>query len=282
VPTLAVVLGAVVVLGALVATGVIPLHGASSAPAYAPTFQGAASEGQGAANSYPGGPWGAAAGVAARLALPLTEPASDVSQYLPDLESVSGCNVTLNPELPKDVVVDATPSAAGPGASAFWVVLYVNESGGAVAVIVDGGNAIALFTLHGTGTCRTDLDALAPFPSGSPDSPAIIDAANASGGSAFLSAHPGATQIFGGASAIVIEPTWVVVYTTCAIPSVGSAAGYEFNATVTGTTVETNQTASVNCSALSGLSLGASRGGAPDGSLAAPLGAASGAVGKAI
>ncbi len=251
VPVVALVV-AVVLLAALVATGVVPLAKApSSSPAFAPTFQGAASEGQSTANAAPDGPWAAALGVAFRVPLSLTLPTENLTGQV---ASVDGCNATLSPHLPTDVVVQGTPSTAGPGASAFWVVVYVNSSGGAVGVMVDGGLSSELFTLGGA-SCAKLTQYLVPFPSGSPDSPTILDAANTAGGSAFLAAHPNATQVFVGASVVLLEPVWEVVYTTCTLSPLPNTTGSEFNATVIGTTVENRTTGPVSCSLPSGAGL---------------------------
>lgn len=235
----------------LVTTGVIPLAKSSSEPAFAPTFQGAVNEGQSTANAAHGGPWGAALGIALRIPLSITVPTGNITQSLP---SISGCNATLDSHLPTDVVVQGTPASAGPGASAFWIVLYVNSSGGTVGLMVDGGTSMNLFTLGGTA-CSTLLKGLAAFPAGSPDSPTIVDAVNASGGSTFLADHPGATQVFLGASIILLEPTWIVVFTSCAITPLGNSSGEEFNASVIGTTVENVTSGPVSCSLPTGTGL---------------------------
>lgn len=238
-------------VGGLVATGVVPLlKGPASPPPFAPTFQGAASEGQPTANSVPGGPWGAALGLASRVPISLTVPTGNLT----GVKGVDGCNATLTSDLPKDVVVQATPTSAGAGASAFWVVLYVNDSGGAVGIMVNGGVSSELFTLEGT-SCAKLTNYLAPFPSGSPDSPTIVRVVNAAGGSAFLAAHPNATEVIVGASVVIIQPVWEVVYTTCTLSPIANTSGSEFNATVVGTTVENHSAGPVSCSLPAGTTL---------------------------
>lgn len=246
-----VVLAVVVVLlfAGLAATGVIPLFKSpSNAPTFAPTFQGAASEGQATANAVPGGPWGAAVGIAFRVPLSLTVPTENLTGTV---AAAGNCNITVAASVPKDVVVQGTPPSAGPGASAFWVVVYVNSSGGAVGVMVNGGSASEGFTFGGP-SCTELTQYLVPFPSGSPDSPVIINAANASGGRSFLAAHANASELFVGASVILLQPVWAVVYTTCTLTPIANTSGYEFNATVIGTTVENHTSGPVSCSLPSG------------------------------
>jgi hypothetical protein len=251
IPVLAVVVAVAVVIGTLAATGELPWFHSSSPHPYAPTFDQAVGEGQPTANGVAGGPWGAALGVAVRIPIPVTLPTSNLTNAIP---TGTGCNATFPSTLPKDVVVDGTAASAGPGASAFWVVLYVNSAGSAVGVLVDGGAGTEGFTLGGS-SCSSVLQDLVPFPSGAPDSPAVIGAVNASGGEAYLAAHPGATEIFGGASVVVFEPLWGVLFTTCTLTPVANATGTEFNATVSGTTVLSQHSGNLSCSAPSGLSL---------------------------
>ncbi len=275
------VVAVVVVLAALWVTGVLPWGSkGSSGPGGVPTFDGAASEAQPAANGEPGGPWSASAGVGIRLPLALTIPTVNLSQYLTAINSAVGCEVTLLGNLPSQEVLAATPASADPGHAAFWVVVFVNGTGGAVGVMVNEGAATPLFSVGGNATCREYLDALAPYPSGSPDSPAIIAAVNASGGSAFLLAHPNATQVFVGISAIIIQPAWEVVYTTCSPTVVTGVTGYEFNATVSGTTVQKHTTGNVSCSLPAGVSLDAPAAGTP--LVPTPPATAGSAPGKAI
>ena len=281
VPVLVTVVAVAVVLAALVATGILPLsHSSNSGPGATPTFQGAASEAQPSANAQPHGPWSPAAGVGIRLPLALTLPTVNITQYLSDLNAAVGCEVSLLGSPPTQEVLDGTPGSASPGAAAFWVVMFVNGTGGALGVMVNGGVATPLFSVTGNSTCREYLDALAPFPAGSPDSPAIVAAVNASGGSTFLSEHPNATEVFVGLSAVIIQPTWEVVYTTCSPTVVPGVTGYEYNATVSGTTVQHHASGVVSCSVPANVTLGAPiPGGARGPADASPVPPA---VGKAI
>jgi hypothetical protein len=255
-------------LAGLAATGVLPWFKGTSSHPFAPTFQGAAAEGQPTANSVAGGPWGAAVGVALRIPLSVSVPTQNLTSGIP---TSGGCNATIAPGLPADVVVQATPASTSPGTSAFWVVLYVNSSGGAVGLMVNGGVAAKLFSLGGSA-CANLLRSLVPFPSGAPDSPAVINAVNASGGSGFLAAHPGASELFVGASVVLLEPLWGVVYTTCTLTPFANTSGEQFNATVIGTTVENVSTGTVSCSLPAGVTFPA---------LTARLGGIP-AIGKAI
>ncbi len=245
----ATVVAAVAVIAGLYAGGLLPLgRPGNHAPTFAPTFQGAASAGQPTANAAPGGPWQPAIGVALRLPDSITVPPANFTQYLGAFGGSTGCRVSLDPELAGDVQVQGTPASAGAGASAFWVVVYVNGTGGALGVMVNGGVAAPLLSLGGNATCRATLRYLVPFPSGAPDSPAVVDSANAAGGRAFLVAHPNATQVFLGISVVLLLPTWEVVYTTCSLTLAANTTGSQYNATVSGTTVQTHANGTATCS----------------------------------
>ncbi len=272
----------VAVVAALYAGGLPPFgRSGSPSPPFAPTFQGAASAGQGSANRASGGPWQPALGVAVRLPYSITLPTTNLTGYVTAIDGTTGCTTTLQPALAGEIQVDGTPASAKVGASAFWMVLYVNGTGGAVGVMVDGGAAQPLFTLGGNTTCQSYLRFLVPFPTGAPDSPAVVAAANAAGGASFLSAHPNATQVFLGASIVLLLPTWEVSYSTCAPTIASNVTGSEFNATLSGTTVQTHSTGTVSCSLPTNLTLpGGLRPAAALGPAEGPAGIP--AVGKAI
>ncbi len=249
---LAVGIAVVVVVGGLALSGRFGPGSTSQLGPY-PTFAGAVSEAQPAANSVSGGPWQAAFGAAIRLPSPLQFPTRNITQVVASL----GCNVTLLGVPPSTIAVDETPLSEGPGTSGFWLVGFVNTSGGVVGVTVNDGAATALFDVS-TTACPSITDSLLPFPSGAWDSSSVIGAVNGAGGATFLASHPNASQLFfgvGGFGLLAPEPVWVVAYNSCPLALVANSSGSEFNSTVEGTTVASHSSGSVSCTALPSLHL---------------------------
>ena len=156
---------------------------------------------------------------------------------------------------PSVVDVDDTPTSQGAGTSGFWVVGFVNTSGGVVGVIVNDGVATALFEVSPTA-CPKYTGSLLPFPAGAADSSTIIGTVNTAGGTTFLVAHPNASQVFfgiGGYGVFVPEPVWIVAYDSCPLAFVANTSGAELNATVEGTTLTSHSSGPVTCTALPNL-----------------------------
>jgi len=235
---LAVGIAVVVVVGGLALSGKFGPGSTSQLGPY-PTFAGAVSEAQPAANAVSGGPWQAALGAAIRIPSPLEYPTRNITQVVSSL----GCNVTLLGVPPKVIAVDDTPVSEGLGTSGFWIVGFVNTSGGVLGVTVDDGSATALFDVS-TSACPKITDSLLPFPNGAWDSSSVVGAVNSAGGFSFLTAHPNASQIFfgvGGFGILAPEPVWGVVFNSCPLAFIANTSGLEFNATVEGTKVSSHR-----------------------------------------
>jgi hypothetical protein len=245
-------IAAVVVVGGLALSGKFG-PGSTSQLGPDPTFAGASSEAQPAANAISGGPWQTAFGAGIRLPSPLQFP----TRNLTDIVSTVGCNVTLIGVPPTSVTVVSTPAGSSPGTAGFWIVGFSNTSGGALGVIVADGTPTALFSV-GPTACPKLTDNLLPFPNGAADSSSIVATVNGAGGSTFLAAHGNASQIYfgvGGFGFLVPEPVWEVVYNSCPLALVANSTGDEFNATVEGTTLTEHSSGAVSCEALPSLTL---------------------------
>jgi hypothetical protein len=251
---------AVVAVAALAAAGVLRLGTSSSGPAADETFSQALGRAQSESSSTSGGPWTAVAGAAVLTTVAVSEPASNLTNS----KQFADCTVTWTGSLPSVLTVPATPAGAATGTSAYWFFVLKNGTNALEVESVSEGAVTPLITVYG-GECSvlaTDLDA---FPGGMPDSPAVIAAVNAAGGSAFLSAHANATQLWGvdgGVTVygITIEPEWTIAYTTCSATASSSQAGAVFNASVNGLTAavtshNTSAAASCGTSGVTGPSL---------------------------
>lgn len=244
VPVIAVVVIAVVVVAALAAAGVLHLGSSSSGPATYETFSQALGVARSGASSQAGGPWTAVAGAALVTRLAVTEPFSNVSS----LKELANCSLTWFASTPTVIVVPATPTNASTGTSAFWWFAFKNDSSSLLVNMVSAGSATPLFTVSG-GECSEfggDLDA---FSSGMPDSPTIVAAVNAAGGSSFLADHANASELWGVTGGFTFDgistaPEWGVEYTACSATASPTETGAVFNATVNGLTAVVTQNAS--------------------------------------
>lgn len=251
---LAIVVAVVVVVAVLDLTGTYPFGSQSSpGPGPDPTFDGAVAEAQPAANSLAGGPWQASYGAAVRLSSLLEIEPGSFTGILSDF----GCNVSVLPSAPTELVVQPTPASAGSGASGFWLVGFQNASGEGLGVVVDDGVSTPIYSVT-PAECPKVSTSLLPFPTGSPDSSAVIGTVNAAGGSAFLAAHPNATVLmagFGGIAYIFSAPSWFVTYNSCPVAIVANESGFEFNASVQGTALASHTSGPVSCVSLSDLKI---------------------------
>jgi hypothetical protein len=248
-PAVVVAVVLIALIAALFATGVLSLGPASTSAATYETFSQAESTAQSGSGSVPGGPWYAAFGAAVSIPTAVLEPTTNLSSVI----AMSNCNVSWVHGEPQNIAVPVTPSSAGVGAAAYWTFGLKNITNGLLLEVVSDGVASALLTVTG-GTCEEAVMLLSTFPTGVVDSPAIIQAANQAGGSAFLAAHANSTQVwgaYGGATYLGFgtSPTWFVEYTTCTVPTSVGEVGAVFNATLGGTSGEVTMTHSgtVNC-----------------------------------
>jgi hypothetical protein len=234
--TAAVAVGVVVAI--LFATGVIhPASGGTPASSPFLTFSQAETTAQTASATFPGGPWYAIVAVAITAPTSFLEPTSNITSTLAQAD----CNFTYPSGQPPNIGIPATGPRASTGASAFWTVALKNASNGLVLYTVSDGVAAAMLTASGPDCART-VGFIESFPAGTYDSPAIIAAANAVGGSAFLAAHPNATELWAAVGGVVLgilgstTPEWFVEYTSCTFPAVSGETGAIFNATLGGLT----------------------------------------------
>jgi hypothetical protein len=234
-PVLAVVVVAILVVAGLFATGIVRFGGASSASATYETFSQAESTAQSGAGAVSGAPWFAVLGAAISTPVAVLEPATNLSSIL----AITNCTFVWPNGKPSNVAIPATGPSAQTGAAAYWTFALKNASNVLLLESVSDGTASALLTASG-GECTQLIGLLGSFPAGVVDSPAVISAANQVGGSAFLSAYPNATQVWGAIAGISYlgissSPDWYVEYTSCGLSASVDENGSFFNATVGGT-----------------------------------------------
>ena len=235
---------AAVIVAALAAGGVLHLGSTNSGPPADETFSQALGTAEAGAAKQAGGPWTAVGGAALVSTLEVTEPAANLST----LNGLTGCNLTWIGGPPTILTVPATPTGTPTGASAFWSFALKNGTDALLVETVSQGSAAGLLTLSG-GDCATagaDFDA---FSNGMPDSPTILAAVNAAGGSAFLNAHANASELWavvGGFTFLGIStvPEWDVEYTSCSATASPTQVGAVFNATVNGLSAVVTQNTS--------------------------------------
>lgn len=229
-------------------------------------FSAAEASAMTASSSYQGGGWSAVVGEA--LAIPASYSFS--GQRLTNLSS--NCTISWIGSEPASVTIPATSSSASAGASNAWVIFLSQKAGSAyLLVIVLNGAPTLLYTASG-GACTfySELSL-----SGLIDSPQAVNAANGAGGSAFLSSHTGVSKVFFviGSSKLIsggFGGLWEIVYSTCTINQ-ASGTGFEFNATLNGTTGAVIHSGTESLSCASG---GFAHASAPVGILGAPVSSA--------
>lgn len=224
---------AVVIVAALFAAGIVHFGAANSNPAYE-TFSQAEGVASGNVGSA-GGPWYAAFASGFSVPSAVLFPTTNLTAL-----SSLNCTFTWTHGEPANIPIPATGPTAGTGAAAMWEFGFKNATDALRIVTVTDGVASNLVTITGT-LCEAYAGYLAPFPSGVLNSPAIVATANQAGGSAFLGAHPNASQIWGTYGGIQLgdlgstSPEWAVEDTTCALPGYSGEMGAVFNVTIGGT-----------------------------------------------
>jgi hypothetical protein len=261
-PVVAIVVAAIVVIAVLaVASSLAPKAKPATTEPFA-TFDEAQSVAGPVAAHAAAGSWSAVVAAGVRIGSALSIPTSGVSGIA---NFSANCTPEFFPGLPSQVTVDATPPSAGPGHAAFWLIGFSNGGGGLLFVTVNLGVPLAVFSLN-FSACLSPSPNLVAFPSTEVDSPALVGAANSTGGATYLAMHPSAAQVFGGVGGIsefgvTTSPIWEVVDTSCPLPYPVDENGTAFNATVWGTgSVVTSGSGPVNCAAgltgsISGVSL---------------------------
>jgi len=247
----AVVLAAVVIVAVLaVAASLAPKPAANTTESYSTFSEAASVAGTAAAQARSGG-WSAELAAGVRIGSSLAVPLANLTSLT---NLTANCSLSVLPGLPADLTIDATPPSAPAGHAAFWLFGFTDGGGNLLVVSVDLGVPTALFSLT-AGSCFGSTVTLVAFPSTEVDSPALVAAANASGGATFLGEYPTAAQIFAGVggatySVLTTGPLWVVADTSCPLPYPINETGAVFNATVSGSgSVITSSSGPVNCAA---------------------------------
>ncbi|MCI4343176.1 MAG: hypothetical protein L3J92_03550 [Thermoplasmata archaeon] len=196
--------------------------------------------------SASGGPWTIVAAEGLGLSGGITSP---------NLDSIgqSGCDYTPSPGAPTTVSFPGTPSNASAGELSTWIFFAKNTAASAILLIeVSDGSATPLVTATGASCITTFTSLGAINATGVLDSPAIASELNQGGGATFLQNHTGATEVFillGGDSATSGNPTWTLLYSTCAFTAT-SGSGTEITANyyaVTGTGLSGPTTQAQSC-----------------------------------
>ena len=249
-----------VVVAGLYAGGLGPFARSPGPPSGPESFSQAEAVGASAVSGYDGGGWSLIAAASAVVRQPESIPLLAVETAIqPYLGSCSLHWLTSAASL----LVPSLSGRSDTGFSPFWVLVYRNASisgTGVLVVTVSNGTAQPTALLPTTAGCATDGELasfVAPISSSVLDSPKVLVAAGAAGGSQFLSAHPLAnvTYAINGAFnlfTLSTASTWSVTYSTCPLLGPTTVPEPRFNATVnalTGT-VLFSQTLSVNCTAL--------------------------------
>lgn len=256
---IALVVAAVVIVAVLAVAGILFHKTTPNSTEPFATLNEADSVAGPAAGHALSGSWSPVLAAGIRLSALVSVPIASLSS----IENLTpGCTLTLAPGAPSSLTIDATPVSAPAGHAAFWLIGLSNGGGSIALASVDLGNPVTLYTLSGN-SCPSEIGDTAPFPSTESDSPALVAAANASGGSAFLAQYPSSAQILAGVGGLSVDgftspPIWEVVDTSCPLPLLFNETGAEFNATLTGApaNVETHATGPVNCAEGLGSSIG--------------------------
>lgn len=217
-----VVVAVAVVLAVLFFAGVFSPSKSSSVPdgtpsAFSTAVAVAATEGQSAI----GGPWTIVAGDGIGISNGLTQPNWE-------FVGSSGCTFTPIPGGSSQVTILGTPSSASPGQVATWIFFERNASQQAILLAaVNNGQAEPLILVSGCSTVGTFASLGALSATADVDSTTVAASFDTSGGSSFLTSHPGATQQFiivGGTSG---NPgAWEVTYSTCTLPATGGTGSW--------------------------------------------------------
>jgi len=241
----ALVVAAIVVLGVLALLGVFsPGKSGPQGITGTPVSYGqVAVAGADGVRNVSGGPWT----VTVAEGIGLTSSASGLNAA-----SVLGPGCTANPASgsPSGATLPATPTGSTAGAVALWVFLAANSSGAILMYVVTDAADYPLYVV--TGSCTSSFDSLGTIAGASVvNSTEIASSANGDGGSAFLSSHPGSTQIFvllGTGDNGANFPYWAVEYNTCGLASSGSGTLFiGLYDAATGILVKGPTTESVGC-----------------------------------
>jgi hypothetical protein len=256
VPTVAIVVAAILIVSILATAAYLSPKSTASPPTLYTTLDEAEALAAPAMAHALAGSWVPALAVGIRVSSNLSLPTGLLPTQI--VRSVGGCNLTthLTPlsTLPNSFSLDLTPTSAPSGSAGFWLLGMSNGDGVVALVSVNLGLATPLYTVV-VQTCLDTTVLVAPFASSAPDSPALVAAANASGGATFLDTYPYSAQIWAGLGGFSADGItfnagfdWEVVDTSCPLPNLINETGSEFNATLTAAgSVVVSTTGSVNC-----------------------------------
>jgi hypothetical protein len=266
-PSIAVAVAAVVVLAVLFGSLAITRTSSAAIPTY-PTFLQASSAAGPKANALADGPWSPVVAAGLRSGVGFSVAPSEFSNG-----TLTNCTVQFLVPETVPITVNATPVGIPAGAAAFWLIVFSNASGQYAAVAVSGGDATPLFETSGSACTGSSGETVDAFPSNAVDTPAIVAAANASGGAAFLTTNPNASQFWVGVGGVTegalgLQTVWGVVDTTCPLLSTSNTSGALFVAEVAGAataTVLTKNTSTVTCPTIDSLGMTLALGGPTSG-----------------
>jgi len=251
-PWVAAAIGAAVVvtLGVLFEAGLV-FHTSGGGSPSSPweTYLEAEPQAAQAAATLSGGPWSPVFAAGLALLDAITVPATNLTSVL----SAINCTASFPGGVSPSVTVPATPTSAGAGRAALWVVGFRNSTGGILVSSVTEGSAAALFTAGGASCQQYTVDLL-EIASDVADSPTAVGAAASAGGSAFLTQHSTASQLwvlFGGYTIGPIEtaPMWTVVDSSCSLSGGGTGAAFVANESGSGVVLSSHTYSSLPCSA---------------------------------
>ncbi len=169
---------------------------------------------------------------------------------------VSNCTLAPSPGVSGNLTVPAFTGSLTSGHAPLWEFFYQNFSSQAVAIVaVENGTVTVLGTIS-SPECTDVFSIIDPIPAHVLDSP-TIGAAVAANASAYLTAHPGASAVYGLIGPVFssfpvenIPAKWVVEFSTCALSTNPSGVGSEYNATVnaaTGAEIHAQSASSFAC-----------------------------------
>ncbi|NNN17453.1 MAG: hypothetical protein HKL79_03745 [Thermoplasmata archaeon] len=184
------------------------------------------------------------AGVGIALTSNVTESAANISSQF----ASSGCLFAWQGAPPTAITFAATPRYVAPGSAGAWAFISTHAILTALVTLVVNSSATNLFTI--SGYYASNFVVLSSLSGNVVDSTSAAVSANVAGGTAFLSAHPGAERVY-AVAAVGPLTFWVVTYSTCPLTSNTATVGLQFNVTEyasTGTPVMPGSTGTVTCS----------------------------------
>lgn len=180
----------------------------------------AARAGEARENSTAGGPWTPTA----IFGLGLTTGYNGTPGF------ISGCSTVW--ENSSNLLLPSTATSASSGEVAGWLIFASDPSGELLATSVAqvGPTVVASDAAIFKGSCTETFTTLGSIPTGVEDSPTVVAATNAMGGTAFLSTHAVVSV-----ELLLLGAYWSVEYSTCSFFAT-SGTGTNFTALFDATT----------------------------------------------